>query len=229
MFDTYARRARLAPSALAALPALALFGGGLISLVEEDSALAFCLGAGGLALCGFVRDRGARIQAGLWQKWGGAPTTRRLRWRDNEIGTATDRHRRLEQVLGTTLPSADEESDDPDEADRRYADAVTALRELTRPRDRFALVFEENMDYGFRRNCLGLRPVGIVIGAVVLASSLVLVLTGDSDGRYLLAVLAAAIASLGWSLLVTPEWVKTAADRYADRLMDAMALLPKAP
>src|SRR4051794_35638489 len=152
MLDAYTRKARLAPAALAALPAAALLGGGLLTPTRASSVLAMAFGGVGILICGLVRDAGLRLQPALWASWGGPPTTRRLRWRDAENPAAVQRlHERLNPLLSHRLPTAAQERKDPVDADRRYDEAVATLRTRTRDPARYGLVLAENMEYGFRR------------------------------------------------------------------------------
>jgi hypothetical protein len=48
------------------------------------------------------------------------------------------------------------------------------LRQRTRDTKIFNKVFAENMEYGFRRNCLGLRPTGLVLAAIGVVATIVL-------------------------------------------------------
>jgi peptidoglycan/LPS O-acetylase OafA/YrhL len=133
---------------------------------------------------------------------------------------------RLAQVTGDILPSRGEEGDDPVGADRRYDAAVADLRDLTRDRDRFPLVAEENAEYGFRRNCLGLRPTALAVGiGATLAAVAILVLTPAPIGRYLPTAAVGAGTTLFWCFIVRPRWVKEAADLYARRLLETLATL----
>jgi hypothetical protein len=225
VLDHYGRRARLAPLALAAAPALALGGGSITGLGEQGSVLAFALAAAGLVACGLVRNLGLRLQPRLWEEWGGPPTTRLLRWSTGDPNVRR-RHERLTQVSGESLPTQAEEEADPAEADRRYEAAVGDLRDLTRDRDRFPLVAEENTEYGFRRNCLGLRPaaLAVAIGAA-LVSIAILVLTPAAIARYLPAAVTGMAGMLFWWFIVKPTWVKQAADHYAQRLLETLATL----
>ena len=70
MLDAYSRRARLAPAALAALPAIVLLGTGLVDPEHAASVLAMALGAVGVVICGLVRDAGRRRQSDLWRDSG---------------------------------------------------------------------------------------------------------------------------------------------------------------
>ena len=226
MPDTYSRRARLAPAVLAAMPAVILVGGALWAPASGDSLAAIAIGALALVICGLVRETGRRLQPELWQSWGGSPTVARLRWAGNDPVAVRRLHEGIGQVTGDRLPSDQEEAADPAGADARYEQAVLSLRELTRDAGRFALVAEEDAEYGFRRNCLGLRPYALAVAVVVAVVSAVALITGPSHpGRYW-ASLAASVAALGgWYLIVKPSWVRSAAERYAERLLGAVELL----
>jgi hypothetical protein len=231
VFDAYTRRARLAPAVLAALPALALLGGGLVAPQHLVSLVAIAAGAVGIVICGIVRDFGRRLQPQLWRSWGGAPTVQRLRWRDTTDEAVIERrHARVQSVTGDPLPGLDEELADPAAADEHYDEAVAVLRDLTRKRDDFPLVFEENATYGFRRNCLGLRPIALAVATATAALCLVLLVVArhrahDHTGRFWFAAAIAVVALLGWWRLVTPAWVRTAAELYADRLLESVETL----
>jgi hypothetical protein len=228
MLDAYNRRARLAPAALAALPAIVLLGTGLVDPVHAASVLAMALGGVGILICGLVRDAGRRQQSQLWRDWGGSPTLRQLRWRASSDASAVERlHCRVESVTKEALPSLAEETADPEAADRRYNEATAAVRELTRPRKEFPLVFEENVEYGFRRNCLGVRPVALTVALSVVAVGVILVVAGDESTRFWAAAGVGAVASVGWLRLVTPDWVRSAGEIYADRLFEALASLTR--
>jgi hypothetical protein len=230
MFDAYTRRARLMPAALAAAPAIILLGVGIWSPTGPASISAMVLGALGIVVCGVVRAAGRRLERDLWNSWGGPPTTRAMRWRESASPAATQRlHDRVTKALGRGLPTQAEEEVDPADADLHYEEAVAALRDLTRDRARFPLVAEEVADYGFRRNCLGLRPVALTIATAVLIASAV-VLTAGNDAhpaRFIVAAAAGAVAVVGWTLGVRPEWVRSLADLYAARLLEATETLSR--
>jgi hypothetical protein len=227
-FDAYTRRARLAPALVASFPALALIG---VSLTAADQALragGTIIGALGLVVCGLVRDRGRQIQEDLWEGWGGSPTLTRLRWRGVENSGQTERlHEKLSAILGRALPTEGEERADPVEADRHYDEAVAALRHRTIRRASFPLVFEENCEYGFRRNSLGLKNIAQAVSlASLVASGVLLFLAEGSFGsrvsRWGLSGGASLVMLLYWTFLVNERWVRRAAETYADRLFEAL-------
>jgi hypothetical protein len=130
----------------------------------------------------------------------------------------------MQRLLGEPLPTEAEEEANPDEADQRYEVAVAALRDRTRDESRFRLVAEENAEYGFRRNCLGLRPLAVGVAFLVLSVSGTLFLCG-SHSQFLLPGAVSVLALVFWLAVVTDEWVRSAADRYAVRLLETVESL----
>ena len=81
------------------------------------------------------------------------------------------------------------------------------------------------MEYGFRRNCLGLRPVALAVAIGAFAVSVLLLFLADASQlpHYGVSAVIAAVAGYAWCRLVSPAWVKRAAELYADRLFEAIA------
>jgi hypothetical protein len=202
-----------------------LLGSGLLSPNNLESFIALAFGGVGVIICGLVRDAGRRLQDSLWKSWGGGPATQRLRWRGNEASVVQRRHDRVQGAIGDKLPSAESEGSDPDAAEREYDDAIATLRELTRDQKRFPLVFEENVNYGFRRNCLGIRPIALGIAGLVTTVSSVLAVAGGFEGRYLVSLLVGLVALIGWLRMIDSDWVRQAAELYADRLHESTETL----
>lgn len=230
--DEYTRRARLGPAVLTGLPALALSGAAAFSPQDTLRLSGIVLGVITIVVCGLVRDRGRELQPTLWQRWGGSPTVRRLRWRDSTNPAATQRlHDRINAVVDHRLPDAAAEQANPNDAYARYEEAVASLRTLTREKDRFRLVFEENMECGFRRNALALRRIAISIASLVLLVSMALLVFGDGNlaSRFVRWGTTGGISliMLGyWWRIVSEEWCKLSGELYADRLLEAVDLLP---
>src|SRR4051812_42458725 len=216
VFDSYSHIARLTPAILAALPALAILVAAISSASTALRTVGFVGGCFGLVVVALVRDRGRHVQKRLWRNWGGPPTTRRLRWREGRNADVARLHARVTLVTGLALPDADAEAGDPDDADARYNGAAEALRALTHDRERFNLVFAENVHYGWRRNCYGLRTAAISIAVLALVgTACVLAFAGgpfaSRASRWTPALGIATLALLWWSLVVTEGWVRSAA------------------
>ena len=172
-------------------------------------------------------DAGKRLEAELWMSWGGPPTTRFLRRDNNEFNaeTRTRVHAALRK-LGLKLPTEAEEDSEQDRALELYASAVDELRRLTRDTARFPLVFQGNVEYGFRRNLLGLKTIGVSVAIVSLVTSGWSAWHGWNTLGVLppvptVTVVLIACVIVGWLLRVRPEAVRLTADRYARYLLEA--------
>lgn len=229
--DAYTLRARLAPIVLAAGPAISFALAGGFSLDATTTVVALLAAAIALALCGLARDLGFKLQDDLWESWGGSPTLQRLRWSSsNDHESLARLHADIEAVTGQTMPSRDSEKTDPESADAIYVQATTVLRGLTENHQQFKRLFSENMEYGFRRNCLGLRPFGLVVAAAGVITSIVLFSSPSTDSEIAPSVwIGPGVASLAfflyWAFIVKSEWVRKPAESYADRLVEAASTM----
>jgi hypothetical protein len=165
--DRYDRSARLYPALLVIVPAtvlvVSLAGPSQPFLTAVLSVLGFCGASFALSRAG--RNAGLRLEDDRFKKWGGPPTTQLLRHRDERIDSYTKA--RFHSVLGKgikqSLPTKESETLNPEEADQMYRAATTWLKERTRDTKKYDLVFKENIAYGFHRNALGLRPIGLTV------------------------------------------------------------------
>lgn len=238
--DPYERKARLWPALLALVPlfvAVAAMYGTRASVFS--SAVALGIACGGLYLLAQItRDRGKKLEERLFNEWGGKPTTQLLRHRDPTIEAVTKSryHAFLGRKLGQSLPTAAQESADPDAADDAYQSAVRWLLSQTRDRERFRILFEENIGYGFRRNALGLKALAVFVTVVcvLLVIGKYGVLTPQGWTTESLSKLPdEAWASLAvslvvggvWVFFVTKQAVKAAAFAYAEALLRACDVL----
>lgn len=230
--DSYDRKARLYPALLVIVP-LALTIGLAASLklptIESVGAtLASCGGA--FLLTQLARDAGKRREPALIATWGGLPSVVILRHRDERIDAITKGryHKKLATLVkGTKAPVATNERSEPGKADAVYSAWCAYLRSHTRDTKKFALLFQENVNYGYRRNVLGLRSVGIATSTLSLLAccgwQYVVHLTGTAfQIQPLLSGLAALLFLLFWIFVVSPAWVQIAADAYAGRLIEAL-------
>lgn len=229
--DKYTVRARLLPALLVALPiglaAMAWFPDGILGWKAVSGLLIWS--GGTVLLAQIARDAGKRKELRLFQLWNGKPTTRMLRHCDtpNAVSLAR-RHKKLKSLLkGIKLPTPEEEAEDPCAADEVYEACGAFLREKTRDGKKFGLIFEENCNYGFRRNLWGMKPVGLTIALIALASMATVPffeLSAWSGKRLGLMVTTAGLDLLlvfGWLFVFNPEWVRVAAEAYAERLLEA--------
>jgi hypothetical protein len=222
--DLYTFRARVIPFATVAVPPLVLLVAGIVTGTSLGIASGI-VGAVATALAAqFGRDRGRSLQPALWESWGGSPTLQRLRYEGQSPERVRRLHARLEAVLGDAMPTADEEGADTAAADDRYDDACARIRARTHDRRRFPLLFAENVNYGMRRNLLGLKSVGIVVAIVTLVASGLLLGLTDGDlaartHRFLPSAAASLLMLVFWTFVVSRRWVRLPADAYAEQFV----------
>ena len=227
--DEYTRNARLKPAFLIALPiALTVAVLGFKQSATEGTlfGLASSLGFTFL-LSQLVRDRGKAREPWLFQRWNGKPTTAMLRHGDTRLNVHTRAryHKRLSEMLPEiSLPTAELEKANPAEADATYASCGDYLLSKTRDKERFQLLFQENVNYGFRRNLWAMKPVGIAISILSLAAlALVTQIEARADAvpwfANLTAIAIVALLLAWWVVRITPSWVKIVGDAYALRLL----------
>lgn len=239
--DPYDRNARLAPGLIVLMPLtvsfIAAFRDELDAMQVVATVIAtFCAP---FLLSSVVRFQGKKLEEKLVRKWGGMPSTILLRHRNERLNPVTKAgyHKAIQEKLKAEVPSAAKERGSPGKADHAYEDAVAKLRERTRGTE--ALVFKENVSYGFFRNMSALRPFGVATSAAGVLVGLLM------TGALTLNPLAFAGSSLlhpgfegGTTLLVSGvllflwctsfshDRVESAAYAYAERLLTAFDRLP---
>jgi hypothetical protein len=178
----------------------------------------------------FGRDFGKRKEAELFRMWGGVPTTLWLSHRFTKFdGVALGRYHLKLKVLipDAQIPDLAGERSDPARASEVYGACTSFLREKTRDHKTFAVVFAENINYGFRRNLLGWKPVGLFATSIGVLSCGIFTATHlraeQSTLLFGMAGLAVSGAiSLLWVFAIKPKWVRLAADTYAERLIRSL-------
>ena len=229
--DRYSYRAEALPTLMAIVP-VALF---IAALLPEGVSLRglslkfspfVALAALSFVASQIGADFGKRQEKRLWAKWGGPPTTRFLRHRNRKYNAVIRQtvHKSLLK-LGLKVPTAEEELQNPEYADECYGACTAELRRLTRDRERYALVHKRLIDYGFRRNMLGLRWIGLVTAAAVsllCAAHIYWNWVAAGPNIYVLAIGIISVGmGIGWWKWVNDETVSLAAERYADSLLEA--------
>jgi hypothetical protein len=234
--DKYTRIARVQPALLAALP-LVLAGlgcaGGVVSPVWAALWGVLTWAGASTLISQISRQAGLRQEKRLVLSWGGLPTTQLLRHGGPTNRTTLRRwHGKLEGLIpGMTIPSEGDEREDPKKADEVYDSCILFLRERTKDNKVFPLVFAENCSYGFRRNLFGLKAVGVALSLIGMgAIGARVVIEHRSQAGLLPPMLYVAggleaVLLLVWGVLITPEWVREAAQAYADRLLGACEIL----
>lgn len=227
-FDTYSFRARVLPVYLTLAPAVLL----LAALVPDGLKLPL----GGAAALVFVpisfflsqvgADFGKHLEKRLWRDWGGPPTTRFLRHGNHDFNEVTRGrvHEKL-RSLGLKVPTCEEQEQDERAAEKYFESCTEELIRRTRNDKEFPLVFKGLVEYGFRRNLLGLKPFGVILAlASLVGASWSTYASWSLDSPPAVAIVAGLITAgllLAWATWVTEHTVKLAADRYARFLLEA--------
>jgi hypothetical protein len=141
-------------------------------------------------------------------------------------GPVQDQRRaNVERVAGLPLPGPEDSRTEA--GAEKYKAAVLVLRAKTSDHAKFPLVFAENKNYGFERNVLGIRGIGIALAVMSLLVLLVGVLVA-ARWDVQLSLRSLSVAALFclfflwfWISWPTPARVKEAGMRYAQRLFDA--------
>jgi hypothetical protein len=230
ILDEYDRNARLKPALLAILPASLTIAGLGTGFSAAAGVLSGSLTAIGFTyvLAQFARDWGKRKEPYLFSLWDGKPTTAKLRHRNSTVNPHTlgRYHEVASRLIGKPLPTIAEEQADPQSADLIYESVGDYLREKTRDKKTFPLIFKELVSYGFRRNLWGMKPFGAVLACVCIVVQLAIlarevVIQQPVAPTPLLMTLANVLFLLCWLFIVSPSWVRVPADAYADRLLAA--------
>jgi hypothetical protein len=227
--DRYTLQARLVPSLILLLPVVLVIESWVPAARSVVSGLISLLLTFGLGYLLVELGRfGSKRQAELYAEWGGAPTTQLLRWhRSSNVVLVERRHAKLATLAGLKMPTRDEETADRHKADAVYEAAVTVLRDKTRDRTAFQLIFEENRSYGMRRNLWAMKPLALtlaVLGFGACATRLWVhpAVLAPMD---VACAAASALLVLLWWFLIDPLWVRVPADAYAERLFEALERL----
>ena len=228
--DTYSIKARLAPALVAIVPVLAL------SVVAvpwnqfsvPQSAAASLVAVLFIGASDLARRRGKRIERRILRANAGQPMATTLRHRDPTIDPMLKR--RYLDWLGEQLkeapPTHNEELENKAAADAFYSRCTVILRDRTRDANRFKLVFEENVTYGFRRNLLGLKQPTLVLDFIIgLVSSYMLWQGNDLAGDAIKPVAVSVVIGITtlhatyFIWMVTKASVLEAADQYGRQLV----------
>lgn len=241
MSDPYDRKARLAPALIVLMPLtvsfIAAFRDELGAMQILATVLAtFCAP---FLLSSVVRFQGKKLETKLLRKWGAMPSTMLLRHRNERLNplTKAQYHRIIREKFGISVPTPVKEGSDPDKADHAYEAAVGMLREKTRATE--ALVFHENISYGFFRNMSALRPFGVatsVLGFLVgglMAGALTFNPFGLNWGGLQhpgfeggATLIVSGVLLFLWLTSFSHGRVESAAYAYAERLLTAFDRLP---
>jgi hypothetical protein len=235
--DKYTRTARIYPMLIFYLPVA------IIALVfslhfEKISHLLISLGltsAFSYMMAQRGRDGGKTKEKMLWASWGGCPSIQLFRWSNAEININTKKryHLKMQSLCRVdNFPNPMVEASDPEAADGVYQAWTKYLISKTRDTKKYALLFNENMSYGFRRNLWGLKPYAITLLTLIMGITYGYFywISKKFDPRdfgklFFIAEIILATLILLWILIVTKKWIKIPSFGYAERLLETIESL----
>lgn len=237
-FDRYSLNARIKPALLIVSPLVVT---AYILIEPLRTLLGTVLGI--FVTCGLIHllsiqmsTFGNRLQKKLFLKWGGAPTTKILRYSDTALDRFTKERYRKKLVnlvpnFKNLTPSA--EIKDSCKADEYYQSATKYLLEYTRDTSKYPLIFKENIVYGFSRNLLAFKSTAITIILLSFSISLAFLFFKISElwvdwkslavipAEYYVLFSIHIIFILVWIFMIDEEFVKIRGEAYAKRLFSA--------
>jgi hypothetical protein len=229
--DRYTLFARVFPVVVVAFPLL-LAVSAWIPFAQWPLRLAggsFVMVVAAFAVAQLARDAGKALEAPMWERWGGPPTARMLRHADSTFDPTAKAsiHKQLVKLSACErTPSAAEEVADPENADQIYRVCSDWLRRKAlqlKGVSPFDVVHQENITYGYHRNLLGIRRVGI---GLALCATLAIA-AAFAFNRFPIIELIGALAVGSYVLFgVNEQRLKHCADNYSHRLLSAVDAIP---
>ncbi|PZP55021.1 MAG: hypothetical protein DI586_08145 [Micavibrio aeruginosavorus] len=233
--NRYSFTARLQPALLAILPVpVAIY---LLVPELETRAATFVsiLGyfGGSILLTHIGRNLGKSRESKLFREWGGKPSVTMLRHSDRRLNAISKAryHKFLAQnIPNFSLPDLNSENGNKVKADEAYSSASDWLVAKTRDKEKFPLVYEENINYGFRRNYWGLKWVALSCDCILLVIIIIPQMAISynffdwlfSFNNEQKIVLVVTIIHFALTLFITSAgWVKTMAESYAKQLISS--------
>jgi len=233
--DRYDRNARIGPALFAILPVGALFAVWTPDHAKAAGAFSAVVLSCGAAylLKGIARSSGAKAEERLLRRLGGWPSTLAMRRGGPLLDDVTrTEYRRKFKLHGQVMPSDREEATDPVRADALYGRAVGWLLSQTRrpdhPSDK--LLLEENIEYGFRKNIVGLKlhAIFILITCMLVNILELLLMYNPSNDKLVSAVILTSfyLACFAlWIFVLNDRFVEESSWKYAKRLLSSLDTL----
>ena len=233
-FNSYNLRARIQPLILAWIPIL-IMPLALMPDVPFNWAMARWFGlyfVFATLLVQLGRSRGRKLE----RRAGIKSSATMLRHRDARIDPHTKKRYLSflsKNIRGMRLPSLEEERELPHQSDERYGSAILWLLANTTDRAQFPLVFEENVNYGFRRNtwaqkrlvlwfnAAAITVVGIGYSGLIEFSGLWLQILPPSSPLLLWWIVIALMHSCLFAFVIKRRWVLEQSETFARRLLAA--------
>jgi hypothetical protein len=188
------------------------------------------LGVFSFLLAQIGRDNGKKKEKGLFESWGGKPTSIILRHSNDHLDVHTKKrlHAKLEQTIpNIKIPTHEEEQENIQAADAIYDSCTKYLISKTRDSNKYSLLLKENINYGFRRNLWGMKTWALLIifscflvHSLMATGKFTAISSVSSKDWILLGIFSLFL--LFWLFIVNREWIKMTAFAYAERLHETL-------
>jgi hypothetical protein len=222
LIDTYVLKARIFPGLIVALPIVAdaLYFAPALGNWSLFGTTSLCCIALLYGLGHVVRALGGSIEATLWCRWDGPPSTRYMRHRDRTFGPSLKAplHKAVAEQFGIRLFNEAEELANRVGADKEISDAFVRVRQYLRQHDPDGLWSKHNVEYGFSRNLLACRTLWLVIALCAIGVAVILAAktgSGVLNPAFVIGAISLICSVyVGWFLL--PSATKKIGERYAE-------------
>ena len=181
----------------------------------------------------FARDKGKHLEKKLWDAWGGAPSLQLLDFNNTTIDPITKKryHKRLQDLCPVPV-NIDYATAKWEECKEVYESWNKYLLSKTRDSKAFEVLYEENINYGFRRNMLGLKKESITLLLCILIANYVFyyvkvksIFFFNYPIEFIVSESVNLLLLITWILKINSNWVKVPAFAYAQRLLESIDAL----
>ena len=229
--DTYSFYARTAPSLILIFPIICVLGNfiNITSLFSIPSvAITVFILITLFPIQGFVRNKGKQKEAFLFKQWGGSATVRYI---SGQSGANPHRLKSLDAKIKQLFPEIDLQkirTKSTEETQEHCEHVSDLLRIKLRESSNIPLLTIENMQYGFNRNCLAIKYIGLAITFICLVfiSSLIFCKIIPTNTTAYITCLVCISIGLFWIFIVSEKTVKQSAETYATRFYEYVLALP---
>lgn len=230
--NSYNLKARVYPVILSLIPIIII---GFIYSLQLQSYYQILVSFGVTTALYFLfsqlgRDKGKALEKEMWKKWGGTPSTQVFRFSDKTIDkhTKTRYHKRLVGLTGIGESVNEEyEISSPNDVNEIYKSWSKYLISKSRDTKKYNLLFQENINYGFRRNLFGLKKFAIITIILLMLGSIVYsYIIGNYQFDFTLELIVTeivlAVILVFWVSIIKEKWIKSVAFSYAERLVETI-------
>lgn len=228
--NSYNLKARVYPVILTLIPIIII---GFIYSIQLQSYYQILVSFGVTTALFFLfsqlgRDKGKSLEKEMWKKWGGIPSTQVFRYSDNTIDKHTKirYHKKLMELTGVGENINEMfETTSPNDADEVYKSWSNYLISKSRDTKKYNLLFQENVNYGFRRNLFGLKTFAIIIIILLMIGCVTYsFIIGnyqlDYSKELIISEIILVLFLIFWISKIRENWIKSVAFSYAERLIE---------